>query len=85
MKAHIEDICNVAESKSLTYQQKLFNLANVAERLEELARRIGRKDFCIDAEGGLRNKVTEIYGQDFLDINQAKGYLSNALKAFNKL
>lgn len=33
MKAHVNDICQIAESKSLTYQQKLFNLANVAERL----------------------------------------------------
>ncbi len=33
MKSNIEDICTVAESKALTYGQKLFNLANVAERL----------------------------------------------------
>jgi YjjI family glycine radical enzyme len=29
----IQDIIQVTESKSLTYQQKLFNMANVAERL----------------------------------------------------
>lgn len=33
MKAKIEDINIITESKSLTYQQKIFNLANVAERL----------------------------------------------------
>lgn len=33
MKSQIQDIINTAESKSLTYQQKLFNLANISERL----------------------------------------------------
>lgn len=33
MQSNIKDIIEVAESASLTYQQKLFNLANTAERL----------------------------------------------------
>lgn len=33
MKSQVQDIINTVESKSLTYQQKLFNLANIAERL----------------------------------------------------
>jgi len=33
MKANIQEIVNVATSKSLTYQQKLYNLANISERL----------------------------------------------------
>ncbi|MBS3167331.1 hypothetical protein J4403_03950 [Candidatus Woesearchaeota archaeon] len=62
-----------------------LNSTNVYSETNKILNLIKSSDFCIDAEGGLRNKVTEIYGQDFLDINQAKGYLSNALKAFNKL
>lgn len=33
MKANVQEILNIATSKSLTYQQKLFNLANISERL----------------------------------------------------
>jgi len=33
MRSKISDIIDIASSKSMTYQQKLFNLANAAERL----------------------------------------------------
>jgi len=33
MEANIQDIIEITTSRSLTYQQKLFNLANVSERL----------------------------------------------------
>ncbi|PKM51080.1 MAG: YjjI family glycine radical enzyme [Firmicutes bacterium HGW-Firmicutes-7] len=44
MKSTIQDIIQVAESKSLTYQQKLFNMANVAERLIDPRELLGYSD-----------------------------------------
>lgn len=36
------------------------------------------KEFCIDAEGGLRNKLTPAYGDDILSIRKVRGYLQSA-------
>ncbi len=41
MKSTLEDIINTAVSDKLTYQQKLFNLANIAERLVDPKKILG--------------------------------------------
>lgn len=55
-----------------------FTGENVAPRLREIIQKIGEKDFCIDAEGGLRDKVTAAYGDDLLNIEKVRGYLQSA-------
>ena len=55
-----------------------FTGENVAPRTRELIERIERNDFCIDAEGGLRDKITPAYGDDLLNINKVKEYLQSA-------
>jgi len=52
-----------------------FTGDNVAERLELIIDRLGESSFCIDAEGGLRNKVTDAYGDDLLDIEKVGAYV----------
>ncbi|SNS96573.1 glycine radical enzyme, YjjI family [Anaerovirgula multivorans] len=44
MQSKISDIMDIATSRSLTYQQKLFNLANVAERLLDPREVLGYTD-----------------------------------------
>lgn len=44
MQSKLSDIKDIATSKSLTYQQKLFNLANVAERLLDPREILGYTD-----------------------------------------
>jgi phosphoribosylanthranilate isomerase len=55
-----------------------FTGENVAQRLREILRKIKANDFCIDAEGGLRDKVTSAYGDDLLNIEKVRGYLQSA-------
>ncbi|MBW3018948.1 hypothetical protein KY329_02065 [Candidatus Woesearchaeota archaeon] len=55
-----------------------FTGANVADRLYQLIARIGNANFCIDAEGGLRDKVTDAYGDDLLNMQKVKAYLQAA-------
>jgi phosphoribosylanthranilate isomerase len=55
-----------------------FTGENVAPRLKEILRQIEEDKFCIDAEGGLRDKVTSAYGDDLLNIEKVKGYLQSA-------
>ncbi|MBI2124208.1 hypothetical protein HYT92_00280 [Candidatus Pacearchaeota archaeon] len=60
-----------------------FNEWNVSERLKEIISKTGGTDFCIDAEGGLRDKISDDYGDDLLNIGKVRGYLqasSNVLK-----
>ena len=57
-----------------------FTGENVAERVKQIAQRIGTKDFCIDAEGGLRDKITQEYGDDILNLTKAGAYIRNAAK-----
>lgn len=46
-----------------------------------LAERIGSTDFSIDAEGKLRDKISdEFFGNDILNIDKVKAYLQNARK-----
>jgi hypothetical protein len=55
-----------------------FTGDNVSERARELEWRIGTSDFCIDAEGGLRDRVTEEYGDDILNIKKVRDYLQSS-------
>ena len=57
-----------------------FTGDNVTERVEQIAQRIGTKYFCIDAEGGLRDKITPEYGDDVLNLTKARAYIRNAAK-----
>ena len=51
---------------------------NAASRLKEILKQIGESDFCIDAEGGLRDKITSAYGDDLLNLEKVRGYLQSA-------
>ena len=55
-----------------------FTGENVAPRLKEILEKIKANNFCIDAEGGLRDKITSAYGDDLLNIKKVKRYLSSA-------
>jgi hypothetical protein len=59
-----------------------FTGENVFPRLKEIIRQVG-SDFCIDAEGGLRDKVTSAYGDDLLNLEKVKGYLKSASFTIN--
>ena len=51
---------------------------NVSSRITELISRVGENSFCIDAEGGLRDKITAHYGDDLLNIRKVQSYLQSA-------
>ena len=51
------------------------NEGNVLERLKEIVSKTSTEGFCIDAEGGLRDKITDAYGDDLLNIQKVRGYL----------
>ncbi len=55
-----------------------FTEKNVSERLLKIILQTGEKDFCIDAEGGLRDKITKEYGDDLLNIDKSKKYSKEA-------
>lgn len=52
-----------------------FNGDNVKEKLAQLMRVTNTRDFSIDAEGGLRDRVGEGYGNDLLNLNKVQSYL----------
>lgn len=55
-----------------------FTGENTADRLRRIIKRISRQDFFIDAEGGLRDKVTEKQGNDLLNLDNVGAYLRAA-------
>lgn len=55
-----------------------FTGENAATRLRDILLKIGESDFCIDAEGGLRDKITSAYGDDLLNVGKVRGYLQSA-------
>lgn len=55
-----------------------FTGENVAPRVKEILQQIGESNFCIDSEGGLRDKITFAYGDDLLNIGKVRGYLQSA-------
>ena len=60
-----------------------FKGDNVAQTTAKLVDLIKTQDFCIDAEGGLRDKVTEKYGDDLLNLDKVRHYLSEAAKVLD--
>jgi len=52
-----------------------FTRENVTPRVKALIERLGKDGFCIDAEGGLRDKMTLDYGDDILNMKKVRGYL----------
>ncbi|MEK6970038.1 MAG: hypothetical protein AABW48_06450 [Nanoarchaeota archaeon] len=54
-----------------------FTGENVASRLKEILQQIGESNFCIDAEGGLRDKITSAYGDDLLNLKKVREYLQS--------
>lgn len=54
-----------------------FTEENVASRLREILKQIEEDKFCIDAEGGLRDKITSEYGDDLLNLAKVRGYLQS--------
>lgn len=63
MIADVQDIIQIATSNSLTYQQKLFNLANISERLIS----------PIDLLGYTTEEMEYINNQMICDLNE--GYI----------
>jgi len=55
-----------------------FTGENVVPRLRKIIQQTKVEDFCIDAEGGLRDKITFTYGDDLLNIEKVRGYLQSA-------
>ena len=56
-----------------------FTGDNVFLRTKKLVSEIGNH-FCIDAEGGLRDKITSADGDDLLNIEKVRYYLQEASK-----
>ncbi len=54
---------------------------NVAHKIKLLAEAMGEREFSIDAEGGLRDRVGEGYGNDMLNMDKVAAYLGGASKA----
>lgn len=60
-----------------------LNGDNVSDKIEDIAGRIGTNDFSIDAEGGLRDRVGEGYGNDRLNMEKVRTYLRSASRALD--
>ena len=54
---------------------------NVTHKIKLLAEAIGERGFSIDAEGGLRDRVGEGYGNDMLNMDKVASYLRGASEA----
>lgn len=55
-----------------------LNSENVAGVLEQVVGRLGDSDFCIDVESGVRDKITDDYGNDLLNLKKVKSYLRSS-------
>lgn len=55
-----------------------FTGENVASRLKEIIQKIETNEFCIDAEGGLRDKSRCMDKNDVLNTAKVKSYLESA-------
>lgn len=81
---------NIEESLKIYYELKNqlpnftigfaggFNDQNTANRVRKIIDKTGDSDFCIDAEGGLRDKLSDAYGDDLLNMEKVKSYLQAA-------
>ena len=52
-----------------------FDGKNVSSRVKEIIDKTGSNSFSIDAEGGLRDKISEAYGNDLLNMKKVGDYL----------
>ena len=59
-----------------------FKGENIESRLQTISNKIQTQDFSIDAEGGLRDKLSSAYGDDLLNVQKVRNYLQNASKVF---
>jgi phosphoribosylanthranilate isomerase len=55
-----------------------FKGSNIKENYNDLINKCGGFAFSIDAEGGLRDKLSEKYGDDLLNINKVREYIQSA-------
>lgn len=56
-----------------------FTGDNVANQVKKILQRVDPENsFCIDAEGGLRDKLSPEYGDDLLNISKVRSYLKSA-------
>lgn len=55
-----------------------FTGENIAERVKRLEAEIKGSNFCVDAEGGLRDKITSKYGDDVLNMQKVRKYVRSA-------
>ncbi len=62
-----------------------FNGSNVRERVSKIADSLGYMDFSIDAEGGLRDRLGDGFGNDVLNLDKVRSYLRGASEAFLQL
>jgi phosphoribosylanthranilate isomerase len=60
-----------------------FNGENVEAVVRELIQKTGTTEFCIDAEGGLRDKLSDAWGDDVLNFDKSGAYLQGAGKGFS--
>ncbi len=51
---------------------------NVIPRVTTLMKTIHNSDFCIDAEGGLRDKISDVYGDDLFNAKKVGKYIGAA-------
>lgn len=59
-----------------------FNGSNVKKNFGNLSCKCKDFAFSIDAEGGLRDKLSEKYGDDLLNIDKVKEYIKSASSVF---
>lgn len=59
-----------------------FTGENLRGRVNELIKKTGSNGFCIDAEGGLRDKLTDEYGDDLMNKDKVKKYIRSSSKIF---
>ena len=57
-----------------------FTGKNVSSRLNKIITQTKEKDFCIDTEGGMRDKLSEDYGDDIQNIHKIRDYLQDSSK-----
>lgn len=61
-----------------------FTGVNVAKRCGMIIGQIGTENFSIDAEGGLRDKLTSRYGDDLYNPYKVENYIKGATRVFLK-
>ena len=56
---------------------------NVASVTRDMRGRLNSVDFSLDAEGNLRDKITPAYGDDIMNLEKVRSYISEAAKGFS--